>query len=223
MSVTRLDIRTRAKRRADMENSTFVSDAEWNDYINEEIASLHDMVILTYRDYVQKSVLITLVVDKEDYELPADFYKERAVYYLEGDTRYLLDPFMANEIADYQINTYAQYLRYRIMGNSIWFAPEPNAAATIEFWYIPQAPKLTSDSDEVAYYVVSGWEEFVVLGAAIKALEKEESLEQANALLRQRERVLNRITQSAIIRQAGKPQKIQDVYSMTYPGRRRVY
>ena len=48
---TESDLRTRARRRADMENSTFVSDAEIQDYLNSSISELHDFMVKSYEDY----------------------------------------------------------------------------------------------------------------------------------------------------------------------------
>ena len=47
---TEADLRTRARRRADMENSTFVTDAEIQDYLNSSIAELHDFMVKSYED-----------------------------------------------------------------------------------------------------------------------------------------------------------------------------
>ena len=49
---TLLELRTRAKRRADMENSGFISDAEWNDYLNCYRLPRPDESILIIPEYV---------------------------------------------------------------------------------------------------------------------------------------------------------------------------
>ena len=52
---TEATLRSRARRMADMENSTFVSDAEIRDYINSAYAELYDLVIEKYEDYYVSS------------------------------------------------------------------------------------------------------------------------------------------------------------------------
>jgi len=51
-SITLSQLRTRCKQQADMENSTFISDTELNNYINESIEELRDILIKNFgEDY----------------------------------------------------------------------------------------------------------------------------------------------------------------------------
>ena len=48
---TETELKDRARRRADMVNSTFVTDTEIRDYLNSSISELHDMMVKSYEDY----------------------------------------------------------------------------------------------------------------------------------------------------------------------------
>ena len=241
MSATRLELRDRAKRRADMEDSRFVDDREWNDYINEAVSALHDVIVMVYRDYFREIVEIPIVTGTKTYDLPngtnysgaKPFYKGKAVYWKESDYLYELDPFMIGENSTslYAISYAASIglgagrtLRYRYINSSIEFSPVPTENGTVELWYIPQATKRLEDDDEIDFAIVNGWEEYILLEAAIKALEKEESLEQAAVLGAQLARLRDRITVAAQQRDAGRPQRVRDVRSYRwFPRRRRIY
>ena len=53
----------RVRQRADMEGSTFVTDAEVIGYINVAMAEMHDILVTRYEDYY---------VESKQYTLPAD-------------------------------------------------------------------------------------------------------------------------------------------------------
>ncbi len=76
---TLAQLRTRAKRLADMENSGFVADAEWLDYINEGLSELHDILVMASDEYFLSSTTINIVSGTSAYALPSDFYKVRGV------------------------------------------------------------------------------------------------------------------------------------------------
>ena len=50
-TLTLANLITGVRRRADMEGSTFVSDAEIVDYINVAMAEVHDILVTKFEDY----------------------------------------------------------------------------------------------------------------------------------------------------------------------------
>jgi len=61
MTRTLIELRTLARERADMTDSVFVSDAELNDYINDAIAELHDLLSAAYGSgYNQITIELTV-------------------------------------------------------------------------------------------------------------------------------------------------------------------
>lgn len=71
---TLADIRDLACSLSDMQNSDFVSIAEWNVYINLGLSELYDMFVeVGGPDYFLKQTVITLVPPQQVYDLPSDF------------------------------------------------------------------------------------------------------------------------------------------------------
>lgn len=236
MIATRLELRDRAKRRADMEDSRFVDDEEWNDYLNEALSSLHDILVMEYRDYYREKLEIPIVAGTEEYDLPngtnyagaKGFYKGLGVYWKDDQYLYELDPFMMGEnTTSIWALSYAagvaigRTLMYRFIGSRLAFTPIPTETGTVQLWYIPQSDRMTEDDHGIDFPVVNGWEEYVILEAAMKALEKQESFEQAEALDRQLERMRDRIKVAAQQRDGARPQRIRDVRKSRWFGRRR--
>lgn len=93
-------------------------------------------------------------------------------------------------------------LSYCWEGNKIYFIPFPTNAQSIQLWYVPILQQLLIDMDMMPFSI-SGWSEVVILDAAIKALVKEESFEQAQKLIDERADLLERIETIAPNRDVG--------------------
>lgn len=215
MSVTLAQLRTRARQRADMENSTFVSDSELNFYINSSIAELHDLLVSAYgSDYFLSTHSFSTVASTADYALPADFYKLAGIdAQYNGSDWVALRPFNFNERnrnQDLSVGTISgPDFRYRIMGSNIKLAPVPNAVHTIKVWYTPKATELSLDADTLND--LNQFAEYVIVDAAIKCLQKEES--DVSVLMAQKAELRRRIEIMAQNRDASEPESVSDVYS----------
>jgi len=99
-------------------------------------------------------------------------------------------------------------LSYRLMGNQIEFIPAPSANQPIRLWYIPRMTMLLQDTD-ITSQSISGWIEYVITDAAIKALQKEES--DVSVLAAQKAFLIQRINSTSMNRDAGRPDTIADV------------
>jgi hypothetical protein len=172
------DLRTRVRQRANMENSQFVTDAELNVYINEAIADLRDkMISKVGDDYFASETTINLLNNQDTYALPADFYK---VLYVEvkGDDGYFykVRRFEVSErnFGASPINYYIPDIRYRLRANNIVFTPQNLVGGRqVRLTYVPVPTELVNNGDTLQGY--NGWEAYVVVYAARKALVKEES------------------------------------------------
>lgn len=215
MSITLLELRTQARQMADMEDSEFVSDSELNNYINFAIADLHDLLVETYSDYYIETFTSTTVSGQADYSLPSDFYKLRGVdVKLNGNDWFNIRPFNFNERNRYEdfgswtllgiSNT-----RYRLLGSNLRFSPEPESNHEYRIWYVPKATKLSSDSDTLND--LNQYSDYVIVSAAIKMLNKEES--DVSGLVAERERIRRDIEHSAQNRDAAQPESISDIYN----------
>lgn len=216
MSITLLEIRQQARQRADMENSEFVSDSELNNYINSSIAELHDILIQAYgTNYFTKTYLFTTTANTDSYALPADFYKLDGLdAKLNGSNWTGLKRFNfpeRNRFSDSAPwNRFGtKFLYYRVVGSNIVFTPTPDAGTQMRLWYSPVAAKLSLDTDvlnDINQYV-----EYVIVDAAIKMMQKEES--DVSVLFAQKQALVKRIQEAAQNRDAGEPESVSDIYA----------
>jgi len=220
-AVTLASLITRARDRADMTSSTFVTDARLTDYINAELSELYDLLVTAYEDYFVSTATMTLVGGTEAYNLPSNFYKLLKAFLREGAQRFLMRRFVVEdlsyslEVAD-GVGSNNVNLRYRIMGGKIYFMPLPSIGGTVELFYVPEFQTLISPADVISFNVPVGWEDFVVSGAAARMLVKEES--DPSFLVAEKERCKQRIMHAATDRDLGEPNRITDK-SGRYSGR----
>lgn len=232
-TTTLANIKTSAKQRADMVNSQFLTDAEWNANINASYQELYGLLIQKFgNDYFMAGSAdnwfqfttsaaasyglpdgTSTYTLKDGTTAPA-FFKLVAVDLILDSVSngcITLKPFaMAerNRFAIPNMQTFWGYanIRYRINGNTIWFVPLPSAGQTIRLWYIPRLKLLFQDSDPVDS--VNGWEEYIIVDAAIKALQKEES--DVSILMAQKQALIARLESEAENRDAGSPATVAD-------------
>lgn len=218
------EIRTLAQQRADMINSNFVSTAEWNSYINQSYFELYDLLVTVYEDYYLAPVL-SFSTDgvSQSYALPngqnysgaKPFYKLMGVDCGLGGTNNAWVTLKKYEFIERNRYVYPSItstflgvfnMAYRIMGNNLMFIPTPSGGQQIQVWYIPRLTELLQDTDIADG--VSGWTEYVICDAAIKAMQKEES--DVSVLIAEKMALKQRIEESAMNRDAGQPDKISD-------------
>lgn len=226
------EIRLAAQQRADRVNSNFVTLPEWNSYINQSRFELYDLLVTLYEDYyLAAPAVFTTSGNVSTYPLPngtltfqdengTDFVP-KAFYKLmgvdcglapSGNAWVTLGKFDYIERNRYVYpnitGTFAGVfnMRYRIAGSNLLFIPVPSAGQFIRIHYIPRLDTLLADSDIMDG--VSGWTEYIIVDAAIKALQKEES--DVSVLLAQKQALIERIQSSGMNRDAGQPDTISN-------------
>ena len=214
---TESDLRTRARRRADMENSTFVTDDEIRDYLNSSMSELHDMMVKSYEDYFVSEQAYTIPLATGGGSLPDDFYKALGVDYNSGGITSTLRSFSFTERNVYN-TPYAVVDRlaepmYKIEGNKIKLIPTNSQAGTITLYYVPNAAQFSSTVSEVEN-VIPGFEEYIVVATAIRMLMKEES--DVSTLERERQQLASRIIRAISPRDASGSHAIRDVRKGRY-------
>lgn len=217
-TMTLAQLRDAARQRADMVNSQFVTDAEFNSYINQSYFELYDLLVSKYGDnyYVAPAYTLTTNGTDDQYALPTS----PAVYKLLGvdlglsntsDSFVTVRPFEFIDRNRYAVPNFQSFygltnLRYRLNGDKIWFTPIPAAGQKIRLWYVPRMSTL--DTDAATVEGISGWTEYIIVDAAIKAMQKEES--DVSALMMQKQQLITRINAMAESRDAGSPAKVSD-------------
>tara|TARA_R110002126_G_scaffold197951_1_gene345655 strand:- start:486 stop:1115 length:630 start_codon:yes stop_codon:yes gene_type:complete len=200
-----------------MENSNFISDSELNGYINSSYAELYDILVTTFADYYITNSELT-ISSGNDIPVPSDFYKLRGVDYQLSTNEWInLYKFNFERRNSKNRDTIRTYRgeptrQYRLLGSNITIEPEDQATGTYRVWYVPNYTKLSDDTDTVDG--VNGWEEYIVIDAAIKMALKEES--DIQGLLIQKGAILKRITDASNERDVGEPETIADTQTDLY-------
>jgi hypothetical protein len=215
VTITLGELKTQSRQRADMVNSQFVSDAELTGYLNNSIAELHDILSESYgSEYFLKSDIIPIVSGTEAYNLPADFYDLKGVDVKVDSVNYMtISRYNFNERNRTSNFRYWDYMgianiRYRLVGQTLRFSPMPDRTAECRIWYVPLATKLVDDTDTLEDF--NAYSEFVIVDAAIKMMQKEES--DVTLLVGQKQMLEKRIREKSQHRDANIAPTVTDVY-----------
>lgn len=220
-------VRLAAQQRADRVNSNFLTQSEWDFNINQSYFELYDLLTTVYEDYyVAPALMLTTDGVTNLYPLPngQNFNQAPSFYKLmgidcgldnSGNAWVTLKKF--NFIARNRYvypNISSTFLgvfnlQYRLLGNNIELIPTPSANQILRIWYVPRLDVLLKDTDIVDG--VSGWTEYIIVDAAIKALQKEES--DVTILMAQKQALIKRINDSAMNRDVGQPDTISNTRS----------
>ncbi len=230
-------MRLAAKQRADRVNSNFVTDPEWNKYIEKASYELYDLLITIYENYFMDDPLqfvsdgtvfwYPLPDGKTTFEngITGASFVPKAFYKLAGIDLALQNAnnayvtvnkfnFIDRNRFVYPNTASTIYgvfnLQYRVMGNKIMFIPTPSASQAIRVWYIPRLTTLLKDTDSLGF-AISGWDEYVIVRAAKYALDKEES--DTSKMDQELQFLTERITTAGSNRDEGSPDKISDTRS----------
>lgn len=210
-TVTLATLKTQVREAANMENSLFVSDAELTRYIDLSYAELYDLLVKTFENYYTLGPITTTVPSGNTISLPADFYKLVGIDTMFGSSWYPIRPFEMSERGRWVNANKLAYvglinIAYKIIKDSIVLYPEGSVVGQYRYWYIPRRTQLTSDASVLDG--INGWHQYIIIDAAIKCLQKEES--DISALAAEKAGMIARIQSMAPARDAGAPKKISD-------------
>jgi len=224
---TRAQLRTEAYQRADLEGAVaYIDQAEADRYINSSIADLYDLLIQYFGPEPYLATQTITLTGATEYNLDDEFYLLKGVDAVEGSNNYPLLPY---DFEDRHRSAYEYFhyphpnssLRYRLLGTltdatgvyqpKIRFTPT-EATGTVTVWYIPRAPDLGDDTD--SWDGFNGWEEYVVVDAAIKMLEKEES--DTSSLMQRKMLLIERIRTMAAMYNGHHPEVVSDIEGWTW-------
>lgn len=213
LNVTLSYLKEQTRSRADQQNSQFIKDAELVDFINGSASSLYDLLVETAEDYYVQMIQIPIIQGTNEYSLPSLFYKVLGVDYYVNSKPVPMSRFNFRDRHLYNyLDARPEIVRYAVWGNQLVFKPKAPQIATVNLWYVPAITKLVNDSDVLDG--VNGWEEYIILDAAIKCMVKEES--DPSALLTQLNLVKDRIKTMAKDRDQGEPRTTTDIVGSRY-------
>lgn len=188
--------------RGDFEGDSNIDTGTWNAWLNSALLKLFRLVARQAADHFLTSSDFTLAGATDTQALPSDFFKLRALDYLNGGEYENVDRFQFRQRNDAR-------RRYRVQGTVIRITPLGAAAGSYRLWYTQTPTVLSGDSDQIPQ-CLDVYAEFIALEAAIRGRkrQKRESMElqaELDALTRD-------IASSADDRDGGTPDKVTDVY-----------
>lgn len=220
------ELKIEALRLADMHPSDFIDDdktveggSELDNIVNRAIKWVYNKKIQTFGDtYEGKQVDFTAQADTDRYALPEDFFKllgldiKRGV----GNDRFFpvrkLNFVDRNKSVD--LNS-VRDVRYSLFANTIRLDPPATAGSILRIYYIPIFRPL--DDDQLGFDGVNGFEDLVVVSAAIRMRLKEES--DVTDLKSERDRLISDMLAAVPNRDVGEPEAMADMerYASDYP------
>jgi hypothetical protein len=236
-----LSLRLASKQKADRVGSQFVTNSEWNTFIDLAMYELYDMLITCY-DMYNVATPLQFLSDGVTFLYPLP---NGVTSYINGVTQapgYIAPPFYKLLGIDLGLNSannayvtvnnfnfvdrnrfvfpntastiYGVFnLQYMIVGSNIMFIPTPSSNQVIRMWFIPRLTAMLQDTD-YSSIGISGWLQYVIVRAAKYALDKEES--DSSKLDAELLFLKTRIEETAPNRDAGMASRISDVRGSGY-------
>jgi hypothetical protein len=221
--VTLATLISKARTRADMVGSDFVSDADVTEMLNSSWSELYEFLVGVFEDYFIAKYSFATVNGTDEYDLSAvnpGVFKIRGIDIVlstASGNRIPLQPFQWSERDRYYAAVWgavaipgARRPAYREMGSKLKLLSPPDSAYSLELIYVPNCVPLDNTvpgtSDVLPVEVKPGWEEYIVIGAAAKMLAKEQN--DVSWVAGEQERLKARIEGIAANRDADAPQRM---------------
>jgi len=199
----------RAKKRADLENSTHISAVEWQSLVAEQYGELYGAVATSGLRYFETSS--TLTTTGADYlSEPVQVLAVVGLSYLPtGATgeRQPLQELMIQEVPRFSGQTGSIARFFAVIDDRVYLYPKPPAGQSYELLYVPQATDYNdpADPDQFIDVVTPDGEAFLIWGTAVKALSKSES--DVRLAIAEREAARQRLEHWATLRSMTQPRR----------------
>lgn len=138
MAATLAQLRGRARVLADMVNTQFLTDSEFNDLVNDGIDALWADVTSVNKDFRVRTMTFSITSTATPFvALPGDF---REVRYVRRD------PLTTNQKILNKLTMRSGSMQaeqsYRLQDSSLWIEPFLNSVAAYDMLYVPWSPRL---------------------------------------------------------------------------------
>lgn len=177
----------RCKRRVHMENSNFVSNEEWYEYINEGLSDLHDRLVKADPERFIREQTLTGDGRTSDFSTSSDYYGTYSVEYISDSSQGVYCPIkrlLGDEITVVPTTPASRPSGYTFVYNNsapetdlVRIIPTPDSSTTLRHRYVVCAQSFATDGTDSAEVIngINGWEEYIIVYAGINARTKEES------------------------------------------------
>lgn len=215
MAATAAEMITRGHNMVDvpeasvLQTNPFVTVKEALSVINAGLGELHDLLVEVYEDWLTEvDTSLSMTAGQRTTNLPADFFKLRALFLINSGQRVELFPFDPLDVAGSTVTGTTDRPCYRILRNKLYWSELPGTAYQLELWHMRQFRPLLDVNETPEPEIPAGWELFVVAHYGFYLLGKEESstLPAEKAMGRARQR----IEAAATGRDASRPQQVKD-------------
>ena len=179
------DVRSRCDEKTLNGQTSFITDDEILEWLNQAWAELYDFLIKTGEHYYLRQQNYTSINGVTDYPLPDDHYKTVGVDVLVGGFWQNAHRFQFERRNDYQTVTgdwtWPVDIYFDIWGQNLHFMPVPNGLYPVRHFYNPAPFRMTLNDGATppgsASRVdgVSGWEQYAIDWAAQKCAERDEN------------------------------------------------
>lgn len=217
-----LDVR----RRTNQENSTFVTDLELTEYLNQALAELWGRLVLNQgQPHYRSQTTIAVTSGTALYALPSDFWTMQEITATLNGIVGTIPPF---SVAEHAVLSNGSALlpfgsvRYRIQADNIEFRPASDSF-TATLYYSPCQPRLTGTfnadgslaSSSSTFDGFNGYELAAIYDTCAQVCAKEAT--DSSFFERQRDRIYSRIDALAAHRDMMNPERVQDVAIGFFP------
>lgn len=208
-TISASDIELRARERADMVNSDFVSSAEVTRYCEKAFQEYIGILLTKEPDLITTRATGNASPgmgpsESSPFNLATEFKALRRIRHVNS---YSLRRAELQEVEVLSFNgRRGKPTHYWLTGRHttaarLIFLPEPDTTYPIEYWFIPSIS--LADVTGGGLNMVAGWDEYVVLTAAMKMKDKEES--DVSVLLGERKLLLENIIAQVTAQDTGEP------------------
>lgn len=177
------DIIARARSRADMVDSDFWTNEELSTLAEQKFRRFYLSVVAKRDEFFTTYAVQATVAAQNFTEISIkDLLKPRAIRrQIDGVNLRKIDVLEVPSLVGLNETGLPRYYYWRIDPQNeyprLCFAPIPNAAYALDFWYVPMLSlkQLNTQLVQKTLYMLAGWDEYLVVQLAIAMKDREES------------------------------------------------